>query len=345
MLGMVGLAVDIGRIYIAKSELQIFVDSASLAATWELDGTMEGLERARTRIASNPNQWNFNTSPFSSVTTVFATSSSGPWEEYPATAEGYLYAKAAASVEVPVYFLGPFIATTSGMGNTAFIVAATAFTAPVKGNSQAAQQLKTRFRDGLFPFSPYAHNNTGPNFGLVPGQLYTLRWAANPRLGRNTCAGDDVQSMIDLAEAGGGSERGYIEETSAATIRAAIVGNYQTNWLGIGDSVNMTGGAKQTELTALTERLAQDTDTTSPNYTAYVARGTGNGRRMVGVPINAGFPSYQVVQIAAFFLQTSGDYGTGGNAAWCAEYVGPWLQGAPHKAAGGTGAYVVRVGK
>ena len=65
-------------------------------------------------------------------------------------------------------------------------------------------------------------------FRLVPGQQYKLRWAANPRLGVNPCAGDDASAYINQAEASGGSERGYIEDTSSSIIREAIEGNYQT---------------------------------------------------------------------------------------------------------------------
>jgi uncharacterized membrane protein len=39
LLGMVGLAIDLGRMYIAKSEAQSFVDSAALAAAAQLNGT------------------------------------------------------------------------------------------------------------------------------------------------------------------------------------------------------------------------------------------------------------------------------------------------------------------
>src|SRR4051794_20877020 len=109
--------------------------------------------------------------------------------------------------------------------------------------------------------------------------------------------------MVDLAGAGGGSERGFIEETSGSNIRATIVDDYQSVWRGIGDTVTMTGGTKQTELDALVTRIGQDTDTTAPNYAAYVASGTGSGRRLVGVPINTGSPDYKVVQIGAFLLQ------------------------------------------
>ena len=340
LIGMVGLAVDIGRIYIAKSESQVFVDSASLAATLELDGTNDGLDRARARVASNPNKWNFNTGSFSGVTTTFAKDRSGPWEETPIDPSGYRYANALVSVDVPVLFLSAFRQlNTPG----AFVVLSPTFTAGVKSDAAAGQELKSRFKDGLFPFSPYAHDGISPNFGLAPGQVYTLRWPSNPKLNNNTCAGDNTQAMIDLSNAGGGSERGYIEETSASTIRQAIEGDYQTVWRGIGDAVNMTGGAKQTELDALGVRIGQDQNSNAPNYQAYVSTGTGNGRRLVGAPINTGYPNYTVVQIGAFFLLPVGTYDKGGNSPWCAEYVGPWVQGEKTKGAGDAGAYVARM--
>ena len=216
-------------------------------------------------------------------------------------------------------------------------------TTKVNANSAAGQEPKTRFKDGLFPFSPYAHTTTGPDFGFITGQVYTLRWASNPRLGSNTCAGDDQQNMIDLAGAGGGSERGYIEATSGDIIRSTIEGDYQTAWRGVGDTVTMTGGAKQAERTSLLVRIGQDTDTTAPNYTSYVSNGTGNGRRIVGAPINTGFPDYTVVQIGAFFLRPTSNYDQGGNSPWCAEYLGAWVQGSRHRGAGNPGAYVVRL--
>lgn len=347
LIGLVGLAVDIGRIYIAKSEAQAFADSASLAATVELDGTMDGISRARARAESNPNLWNFNTSTFSNITISFSDSQDGPWVEVPETATGIRYARTSTSVDVPVYFLslltiGRLNVTSSP---TAFLALSPSdFTSSVAADSGAGQQLKTVFLEGIFPFSPYAHTNNAPNFGLVPGNLYTLRWPANPRLGNNVCPGDNEQAVIDLAGAGGGSERGYIEETSARIIREAIVHDYQTVWRGIGSTVNMTGGAKQTERTALIERIQQDTNSTAPNYTSYVAQGTGNGRRIVAVPINAGSPSYTVVQLGAFFLLRATDYDNGGNSPWCAEYLGPYVQGSDHKgAADGAGAFVVRL--
>jgi uncharacterized membrane protein len=47
LLLVVGLGMDVGRLYVARSELQIYTDEAAIAAAFELDGTAAGLTRAR----------------------------------------------------------------------------------------------------------------------------------------------------------------------------------------------------------------------------------------------------------------------------------------------------------
>src|SRR5262245_1617692 len=79
MIGMLALGVDLGRIYIAKNEAQTYVDSAALAGTLELDGTLEGISRARTAALANTNRWNFQSATFQGTTVDFSKLSDGPW--------------------------------------------------------------------------------------------------------------------------------------------------------------------------------------------------------------------------------------------------------------------------
>jgi Flp pilus assembly protein TadG len=334
MIGMTGLAVDVGRMYVVKNEAQTYADAAALRAALELDGTLGGLQRARDAATQSPNRWNFSTSAFSGTTVEFSQSSSGPWDPNPPTAAGYRFVRVRASAEVPISFMR---------------VLAPGGTRSVSAQAAAGQVSKDGFREGLFPFSPFAHNpSSPPNFGLVPGQIYTLRWAASPKLSKpdTLCPGDATQSMIDLAQAGGGEERGYIEETSASVIRKTVVADYQTVYRQIGDSVHMTGGAKQTIRDALVARVLQDSDTTSTSFAQYLANGQGNGRRIVAAPINLGQPGgYRIVQIGAFFLLRADSYSSakGGNDPFCAEYIGPYVQGSTRNGAGDAGYYVVRL--
>ncbi len=343
LIGMVGLAIDVARIYIAKNEVQAFTDSAALAATLELDGTWAGINRALARVASNPNQWNFGTSSITQTTTSFAQTEAGPWTTTPTSPIGYRLARVSASVDVTLTFMSAFMGTQTTVGNQPAAFLMLQSTLSVKGDSGAGQEPKNIWSNGLFPFSPYAHNTTGPYFGLVPGQQYTLRWPSNPKLDSNVCAGDNQQAMLDLNAAGGGSERGFIESTSSSLIRQTIVDDYQTVTRQIGDSVQMTGGTKQTQLTSLVDRINQDGDPYSPTYAQYLAGGLGTGRRIVGVPINTGYPNYTIVQIGAFLLLPASQYNAGGNSSFCAEFLGAWVQGARNEGAGDPGAYVARL--
>jgi Flp pilus assembly protein TadG len=334
VIGMVGLAFDLGRMYIAKNETQTYVDAAAIAAALELDGTIDGLNRARDAVANNANHWNFQVKPFSGAQVEFAQTTGGPWEANPSVANNYGFVRVNAGVSVPLSFIR---AVASGDSR------------PVNAVAVAGQVIRTGFREGLFPFSPFAHDTTGPDYGLVPGQLYTLRWASNPKVNNNqqNCPGDQTQAMIDLAQQGGGEERGFIESDSASLIRQTIIADYQTVFREIGDSVVMTGGAKQTQRDALVERVRQDTDNNSVTYAEYLAADSGNFRRVIAAPINVGHDlGYTIVQIGAFLLLPESYYleAQGGNKPFCAEYIGAYLQGGRGRGAyDQPGYYVVRL--
>src|SRR5215212_4906715 len=142
LIGSVGLAVDVGRMYITKGEAQIYADSAALAAVLELDGTSGGLDRAISAVAANPNRNAFGTTAFTGTVVEFATVSSGPWSTNPGAGAGYVFARVNATAAVPLYFLG---------------IAANRTQTNVAASAVAGQVSKTSFGAGLFPFSPYAH--------------------------------------------------------------------------------------------------------------------------------------------------------------------------------------------
>lgn len=341
LIGAVGVAIDVSRAFVTKSEIQVYSDSAALAATMDLDGTSAGIQRAINEVGANTNNWNLGTSKFSGSQVLFAQSPSGPWYSTVTSPNGYKYARVVADVSLPMLFLPVTSSSSVTTGQSALILLSSGM--DIKGDSAAGQNIITYFNDGLFPFSPFAQSTTGPHYGLTVGQQYTLRWGSNPKLNSNTCAGDNTQAMIDLSSAGGGSERGYYQETSATVIRNAIEYDSQVFQVQVGQSITMTGGAKETEYDALLVRIAEDTDTTSESYEDYVSGGKGNGRRLVGVPINTGNPNYTVVQIGAFFLLPASEYDKGGNSPFCAEYVGAWVKGAKTKGASDSGAYMAEL--
>ncbi len=72
MLAVIGLAFDLGRIYIARNEAQVFTDAAAMAAAAKLDGTAAGIQRAREAAVRVPMRWNFGTKQFTGTVVEFS---------------------------------------------------------------------------------------------------------------------------------------------------------------------------------------------------------------------------------------------------------------------------------
>lgn len=117
LLGFGVLAIDIGRMRVIKSELQAFTDAAALNAALELDGSLQGLVRARSaavQFASGPAamKWDMGTQPITSIATSFAhgdfSSSGTDWEAQPSDASGLRWVRVQASAPAPVIFFRVF---------------------------------------------------------------------------------------------------------------------------------------------------------------------------------------------------------------------------------------------
>ncbi len=357
LVGMLGLAADLGRVYIVKNESQAFADFASIAAARHLNGTSAGITAANTEVANSTNKWNFNTQSFTSgirtVEYAIKTSSSstcpvaGPWVASPSgNVSGYGCVRVTVSPAVSLMFLP---------------VLGTGFTQTVKGQAVAGVVPQTFPLGGYMPFTPFAHtvnctslspnlpagcDSTG-NFGYSIGQEYGFLWPGNASKG-NSCVGDQVNwPLYDMSDQVSGSTRGYFTLQAASSISAAIQGELQMDPLQVGDQLNMTNGQKQAEQNALVTRAGYDTDQTnySANSSGTAPAYSGNGMRMVVMPVNSGpssSPPFTVLGFASFLLPMS--YPNGGNKVWCAIYMGSTTDGgggvSPFNVAG---AYVVRL--
>src|SRR5579883_1738055 len=82
LLAVVGMAFDLGRVYIARNEAQVFCDAAAMTAASKIDGTAEGLDRARDAVAKVPMRWNLGTKEFTGVVVEFS-SDGAKWEKSP----------------------------------------------------------------------------------------------------------------------------------------------------------------------------------------------------------------------------------------------------------------------
>src|SRR5258706_5810451 len=77
LIGAMGLAVDLGHIFIVKNETQAYVDAAAIAAALKMDGTTAGITRANTAATSLSAHWNFDSATLTTPTVEFSTASSG----------------------------------------------------------------------------------------------------------------------------------------------------------------------------------------------------------------------------------------------------------------------------
>ena len=352
IIGIAGITVDLGRMYIVKGELQAYTDAASVSGALQLDATSAGISRAIDAAnnvgTGNPAMgWDFGSKTISGSAIQFAKGLSATpnapdpatWSANPANPTDYRFVQVTISEPVPITFMQAFKVLQG---------AAQTNTAPVAASSVAAQALITSFPAGLLPFSPIAPSNVPDNFGLTAGVQYTLRYPSGGGLKKgDVCAGDQNQSYWSNLPA---QDRGFWGSNSAAAIRGEIIDDTQSTVINIGDPVPMVGGNKNTEANALDARVLEDSDPTSNTYAAYLASGNGNGRRVIGVPVNGGPPDFTAIGIGAFLLLATPTYqSVTGTTPICAEYIGPYVAGSTRTGAGvtagsgTTGGYKVRL--
>lgn len=371
MMGMVGLGVDLGRMYVARNELQSFSDSAAIAAALQLDGTSNGIANAQAAVNTTATtmKWDMGTKTISTITVDFAkgvanapnTPDSSSWSTNPASPSDYRFVRVKADAGVPLIVMQAFLTMMNGSQGPG--------SSNVEALSVGGQALITQVPVGLLPFSPIAPSpTTAPSFGFqgetcdgsgnCTGHFYTLRYPSNGAQNKGeVCQDDQDQTYWQGLQP---SNYGFWGEKSAAAIRGEIIDDAQSDTILIGEQVPMVGGLKDSEGDALATRVNEDTDATSATYGDYIRHGTGNGRRVIGVPINSGPSSvtingvteepFTAIGIGAFFLLPSSVYsGVTGSTPICAEYIGPWVQGRTGVGAsvagslGETGGYEVRL--
>jgi uncharacterized membrane protein len=105
LLAVMGLAFDLGRIYIARNEAQVFTDAAAMAAANKLDGSVAGLARARQAVARIPMRWNLGTKEFTGVVVEFSKDGTN-WELSPKDPGAVVFARVTAPANaVEITFL------------------------------------------------------------------------------------------------------------------------------------------------------------------------------------------------------------------------------------------------
>ena len=340
MLGMLGLAFDLGRMFIVKNELQTFADASALAAVSQMDGTQAGIQNANATATAGPlgqtvpNGYNFDVTPITAVTATYAsTFTSATYDSYatasaPAT-NTYRFIHIVATASTPLNFLPalPGIPTSLTVASSAI----------------AGQQANSTPGD-LAPFMPDAHDTTDTtHFGFTVGQEYTLKWGN----GSTTCAGDAGFTDPDPS-----SQHGFVnlgQGNSDSALRDSIVyGADPTSPVDVGALLPGVPGNRGSNIfSALSALASSDTDDTSvyPGYLSSLAAGTANGRRIITVAIgdpstwtSNGNGSEAVAGFGNFLLDPTYP-GTDPSGPICATYLGPGNANGP--SAGGTSGTVV----
>jgi hypothetical protein len=352
LFGALGMAVDIGRVLIGKSEVQAFCDSAALAATLQMNGTSGGITAAQNAVTNNANSWNLDSTRVSNPTVDFATSPSGPWSSNPGSATGYIYARVQATVPVNLFFI-PVIVSQQLQN--------------VSARAVAGQIAQPGIQQGLDPYSVVGPNPSDPNFGLVVGQQYDIQWPqyngsrggcgpSNPAqcFVQPPCSGESTTSMQEVVQNWGASINGYWGSNSNSTIDQEVLDEVQLQAVQTGGDIVMSTGNKNAEAVALDTRVNEDGDIPDNGVDAYQQNLLHNGRRLIALPIVTpvvvgGVAEGYVLGYGSFLLISNShnpsDYYTSGNGndPFCAIYAGAYQQGGTGTGGGNAGYFKVKL--
>ncbi|HEX5227852.1 MAG TPA: pilus assembly protein TadG-related protein [Bryobacteraceae bacterium] len=102
LLAVAGLAIDLGRMYVIRAELQSFTDAAALTVAGQWDGSAAGQDRAKAVMKSltegpHAMRWDMGTRPITD-----------PSLSFPAGPDGSHTVRVVASEPAPVIFLRIF---------------------------------------------------------------------------------------------------------------------------------------------------------------------------------------------------------------------------------------------
>jgi Flp pilus assembly protein TadG len=372
LFGITGLAVDIGRMYIAKNEAQTFADAGAMIAGLSINGTASGIMTTAQLLAADSNRYNIGNSSFADGNVVlrYSTTQNGPWVT-PGSAIGapgnIKFAQVTATAAVPLYFLPVLIAQTAAS------VPAVAVSSQINILATAATH---GIGTGLFPFAPVASapaDATG-NYGYAVGSYYTLEWGTQTD-STNQCqdgvVSSDSDAMKTAADNFPNQYHGYFDGAPGnsssvppyqpatisgnSNITNQIINDWEAAPMNIGDVAPLIGGERRVDVTGdMQTRIAQDSDPNAATYASY----TGNGRRVITVPVVCEGPctyysngqtitsshADTVIGYAGFFLNNN--FPSKATQGYCAEYIGSVVQGnaaGQGNNPGGPGVFHVRL--
>lgn len=180
LMGFMGIALDFGRLFIVKTELQTAMDSCALAAAQELDGQGTALTRARIagKASGNLNNVNLQSTNWSGQGKIDDLDITFKNSAYIATV-AYADAKYAQcqhrQSNINMWLLkamGAFTGDTATYPTTQNVLA---FAVATRGSAQSTCPVPIALKP--------KPGGTAPNFGFVPGEWITLLHQQNAAAG------------------------------------------------------------------------------------------------------------------------------------------------------------------
>ena len=363
IFGLLGFAIDYGRLFIARNEAQAFCDAAAMAAASLLDGSSAGITAAKnavtgTYLTSSTDQWKkyaFQSTTFTSPTVQFSTDNS-TWVSSPASGTGYSFAKVTATAQLPMYF------STVVTGQN---------TRTATASAVAGQVLKLHFDEGLMPLDLMAHC-TQPGTANLYG--FTTCPCAQPGLGATAGV---CTTQSDVQALGLSKDRSYdlrwpndpFKDTKPSSLNAWCDGDgasyadtynpsFQTGLVAENPNNNggfwhstTVGGDTTTYRQLLAGMMGIDLGAflggfdTSPSghqtiSTTLAAMASSPATQFVLAPV---IDPVSLTVVGVREVKLVGSYGGGGSSAWCADYVGPAVYGTGGTSVGAAGIYEVRL--
>ena len=180
LLGFMGIALDFGRLFVARTELQTAVDSCALAAAAELNGESTAINRARSsgQTAGNANNVNLQSATWSGqgkLTTADITFRDASYAATTASANARYAQCTHTQPNIKMWLMqavGAFSGDTAGNPATRSVAASAVAT---RASAQTACPIPVAAKP--------KPGGTAPNYGFAVGEWVTLIMAQNAATG------------------------------------------------------------------------------------------------------------------------------------------------------------------
>ncbi|SFC26565.1 Putative Flp pilus-assembly TadE/G-like [Polaromonas sp. OV174] len=175
LLGFMGIALDFGRLFIVKTELQTAMDSCALAAAQELDLQPSAIDRAKSAglTAGNLNRVNFQSATWSGKGQLVSAEITFKNPAYVTTADPTVSQYVQCQHVQPavqmwlMQAMGAFSGNTTDFPSTRNVMASAVAT-------RAHGQTTCPIPVALKPKTTCGGPCPGPNYGLTPGEWVTV---------------------------------------------------------------------------------------------------------------------------------------------------------------------------